>query len=327
MSTKAAPAPLHADAQALRARRDELVEAVLAGQLAPLELTSELAAAADAFLTQLLDEATGHRPQGYALIAVGGYGRSELSPGSDLDLVLVHRHRRHWHEVAERCWYAIWDSGFRLDHSVRTKSEVAEMARRDMKVALGFLDARHVAGDEALSSRVIGLAHEYWRREGTQHLAALAQSISERHRSFGELAFLLEPDLKQSAGGLRDVGALRALAHALPFLAPLARSSALQAAEELITNVRVVVHCCSGTATDRLALQEQDEVADVLHFRDADALMAAMAEAGRTIAAASAEAWRRARPSYVREALPYPPTDVPLAPGIVLRAGEVAIDH
>ena len=304
-----------------------LTREVLAGSLPARELPARLSASADAFLADLLEYATGGKTQGYALLAVGGYGRSALCPGSDLDVVLLHRRRRHVDRVADALWYTIWDTGFHLDHSVRTRSEAIEMAETDMKVVLGLLDARHVAGDESLSAAVIKQAADVWARDGIGRLEGLANSVAERHRSFGELAFLLEPDLKQSAGGLRDLGALRALAKELPFLAPLAESDAVLAAERTITAVRVVVQCRTASGADRLALQEQDEVADILGFSDADALMAAVSEAGRTIASTCAEAWRRARPSYVREQHPGPVGDLQLGRGIVLRAGEVAIDQ
>lgn len=310
----------------LREYRASLAREVVAGELPALELPDRLSDATDQFLGDLLEHATGGKSQGYALLAVGGYGRSSLCPGSDLDVVLLHRRRRHFDRVADALWYTIWDTGFHLDHSVRTRSEVIDMAQTDMKVVLGLLDARHIAGDQNLSGPVIEQAAAVWTRDGIGRLVGLANSVEERHRSFGELAFLLEPDLKQSAGGLRDLGALRALARALPFLAPLAESRAILDAERLITSVRVVVQCRTGSGADRLALQEQDEVADVLGFADADVLMAAVAEAGRTIASTCSEAWRRARPSYVREQSFGPVGDVQLSRGIVLRAGEIAIE-
>jgi [protein-PII] uridylyltransferase len=314
-------------AATLRDRRSELCQAVLAGTLPADALPALLSEAADTFLAGLLEHATQGKTSGYSLIAVGGYGRSALCPGSDLDVVLLHRRRRHVERIADGIWYTVWDTGLHLDHSVRTRSEAIEMAGSDMKVVLGLLDARHIAGDEALSLQLIEQIATLWRRDGTGRLEALSKSVTERHRSFGELAFLLEPDLKQSAGGLRDLAALRALAATLPFLAPVAQAPAVVEAEALITNVRVVVQCRSGSTGDRLVLQEQDEVADILGIADADELMANVAEAGRTIASACSEAWRRARPSFVREQRSGPISDVPLGKGIVLRAGEIAIEH
>src|ERR1700727_2510345 len=91
---------------------------------------------------------------GVALVAVGGYGRRELLPGSDLDVLLVHDDIPNIAEVADRIWYPIWDSGVRLDHAVRTVAEARQTAAADLKVALGLLQARHIAGDTMLSRRL-----------------------------------------------------------------------------------------------------------------------------------------------------------------------------
>ena len=89
---------------------------------------------------------------GVALVAVGGLGRREVAPGSDLDLVLVHDGRADVAAVADALWYPVWDTGVGLDHSVRTVAEAVAVAADDLKAALGLLDARHVAGDPALSA-------------------------------------------------------------------------------------------------------------------------------------------------------------------------------
>ena len=100
---------------------------------------------------------------GVALVAVGGYGRRELLPGSDLDVLLLHAGRKGIAAMADRIWYPIWDSGARLDHSVRTPAEARKVARSDLKVALGLLYARHVAGDPDLTSALRAGALEDWR--------------------------------------------------------------------------------------------------------------------------------------------------------------------
>ena len=104
----------------------------------------------DEWLIELF-EASGAAQAGATLVAVGGFGRRELSPGSDLDLVLLHPGES-ISEVADRLWYPIWDSGLRLDHSVRTVAEARRVAATDIKVVLGLLDARTVAGDEAATA-------------------------------------------------------------------------------------------------------------------------------------------------------------------------------
>ena len=306
----------------LRSVRDQLAGDVLSGKLAASELPALYADAADAWLARLFDEATKGRARGYALLAVGGHGRRELCPGSDLDLVLLHRAHRGYDRVAQAIWYAIWDSGVPLDHSVRTRGEVLTVARTDMKAVLGLLDGRLVAGDEHLCERVLAEVRELWRKQSATYLPELEQAGNARHREHGELAFLLEPDVKQSAGGLRDLAALRAIGTALPDLAPLTRTPTLAGAEQLVLAARVVLHCRTGRDSDRLLLQEQDQVAAVLGFADADALMARVADAGRSVTATSVETWRRVRTA---QAGARPVADVDLGDGIVLRGGEIAV--
>ena len=89
-------------------------------------------------------------------MAVGGYGRGELAPYSDLDVVLVHEEGVDPGEVAAEVWYPLWDSGSRLDHSVRSLPEMLAAADGDLKVALGLLDVRHLAGDPNLTLRLRG---------------------------------------------------------------------------------------------------------------------------------------------------------------------------
>ncbi len=306
----------------LRSVRDELASDVLSGKLAASELPGRYAAAADEWLVRLFAEATKGRSRGYALVAVGGHGRRELCPGSDLDLVLLHRGHRSYDRVAQAIWYAIWDSGVALDHSVRTRGEVLDVARSDMKVALGLLDGRLVAGDARLCEQTLLSVRELWAKQSPTYLRELEQAGAARHRESGELAFLLEPDVKQSAGGLRDLAALRAIGAAVPDLAPMVETPALVLAGQLVLAVRVVLHCRTGRNSDRLLLQEQDQVAAVLGFADADALMAGVADAGRSVTAASGEIWRRVR---VAQTGGRPAADVDLGGGVVLRGGEVAI--
>ena len=306
----------------LRSRRDELARALLAGELAPAAFPAAYAAAADEHLARLFAAATGNRPRGFALVAVGGYGRGQLCPGSDLDLVLIHRARRRCREVAHGIWYSLWDEGLRLDHSVRTRAEASAVAREDLKALLGLLDARVVAGDNELGRQVREDAKAMLRHDAGRILERLAESVAARHESAGELAFLLEPDLKQSAGGLRDAAALRAVRAALPAVG-LDDLSPIAEAESLVTATRAALHCRTGSASDRLALQEQDQVASLLGFGDADALMAALAEAGRTIAADLEEDWHRVRLALRRGTRSEPPA--PVAVGIVVREGEAAL--
>jgi [protein-PII] uridylyltransferase len=283
------------------------------------------AAACDQWLNGLLAEAAEGDTRGVALLAVGGYGRRELAPGSDVDLLLVHNGKRRIKEIADAVWYPIWDTGVPLDHSVRTPKEVRAAMDSDIKVALGLLDARLVAGDEQLASDVLTKAAELWNTRAGRWLPALSGLVRERHARFGDLAFLLEPDLKEARGGTRDLHLLSSLGRVVPFLAGVLEDPALSSAGGVLTDARVELHRITGRAGNLLLLQDQDAVAAALGYADADALMAAIAGAARVIAWTSDDAWRR-----IGSWLEGPKGrggggDRPVEPGVVVRDGEVAV--
>jgi [protein-PII] uridylyltransferase len=264
---------------------------------------------------------------GVALVAVGGYGRKELLPGSDLDVLLLHDGRDDIAAIADRVWYPVWDSGARLDHAVRTVPQARRVARGDLKVALGLLHARHIAGDPDLTARLREGALEDWRAGAHSRLAELKEMYDERARLHGELAFLLEPDLKESRGGQRDVHAIQAIAAAWVASAPGPR---VRAAYEQILDARHVLHEVTGRRLDRLVLEEQDEVARALGLLDGDALLRNLAGAARTVAYAVDHAFRQADRAGGRKAFGVrmrrgKPERRPLADGVVEQDGEVVL--
>ncbi len=153
---------------------------------------------------------------GLALAAVGSVARGDAGPASDLDLVLLHDGRRlpadEVGELAQRLWYPLWDGGLRLDHSVRTPSQCREVAAADLSAAIGLLDLRVIAGDAALVVKTRTSLLSDWRGGIRRRLPQVLESLDERAERYGEAAHLLEPDLKEARGGLRDVTVLRALA-------------------------------------------------------------------------------------------------------------------
>src|SRR5580658_10243426 len=272
----------------------------------------------DRWLADLL----GAEP-GVALVAVGGYGRRELLPRSDLDVVLLHDGREGIAGIADRIWYPVWDSGAELDHAVRTVPQARRVARGDLKVALGLLSARHVAGDPDLTERLRAGALEDWRAAAPARLAELHAARDERTRISGELAFLLEPDLKEARGGLRDVHAIQAVAAA--WVAP-APGPKVRTAYDQILDARHALHEITGRRLDRLVLEEQDEVARALGLLDGDVLLRVLAGAARTVAYAvdhtfrQADRLRQRRPRSRRQA-----ERRPLADGVVEQDGEVVL--
>jgi len=225
-----------------------------------------------------------------ALAAVGGYGRGELSPGSDLDILILHSGQFADDALlafVNAVLYPIWDGTTSssdiprsVDHSVRTRNETRTAARSDLKVAMGLLDIRLICGDAALVAAVQHDAFEDWRRDARKRLPELRAMLEQRHERAGELAFLLEPDLKEARGGLRDITALRAIAKTGAIDVALDRISR---ADLVLSNIREALHGESGRFRDRLLFQEQDKVALALEYVDADEMMSDVAQSARDV--------------------------------------------
>ena len=230
---------------------------------------------------------------GVALAAVGGYGRGELSPGSDLDILFLHNGRvddKVLGELVNKVLYPLWDKSFKVDHSVRTRAETRDAANEDLKVALGLLDIRLISGDADLVAAVQHDALDDWRGRSRERLPQLRASLAERHTRSGELAYLLEPDLKEARGGLRDITALRAIALSGAVSVSLEQVSA---AESILMSAREALHEITGRDKDRLLFQEQDKVAQALSYRDADELMSDIAHAARSVDYLLESTWHR----------------------------------
>jgi [protein-PII] uridylyltransferase len=274
----------------LRTRRQELIDQ---HDLQGDAFCRAYSDAADEWLTGLFDAATGGDGRGLALLAVGGFGRRELCPYSDLDVVLLHKGRKDVSATADRIWYPVWDEGIALDHSVRRPNDALDMATEDLRVALGLLDGRVICGESKVAEPVLEGARERWVRQKPPWLGVLAERVAERHASNGDVGFLLEPDLKECHGGLRDIAALIAMMAAVPVLADYVDTIAIESARAVLTATRVELHRRAGRELNKLLLQEQEQVAVAMGLADADALMHAVATAGRTVAWEGDDAWRR----------------------------------
>ncbi|HSK59452.1 MAG TPA: [protein-PII] uridylyltransferase, partial [Actinomycetospora sp.] len=234
--------------------------------------------------------------EGSALIAVGALGRQELAPYSDLDLVLVHdgRDRRERiGRVADALWYPLWDAGIGLDHSVRTVGEAIEVATTDLRVALGLLEARHLAGDPELTERLAATARQAWRAGIRGRFDDLVDTTRTRWSRSGEVAHRIEPDLKNGHGGLRDIQLLDALAAAQLVDRPTVD---VQDARRLMLDLRVELHRRAGRARDVLQAEDAHEVvaaaAADLGVADRFDLARALSGAARTVVFATDNALR-----------------------------------
>lgn len=284
-----------------------------------LEFCHALAAQTDSWIQELFDAAMEKVPVSgrVALLAVGGYGRGELAPFSDLDLLLVHDGARPIEDFASNLWYPIWDAGLKLGHSVRTVAETMKLASDDLDTATGILTARFLAGEKSLAEEVAKGASTNWLNPKKGWLRQLHARVLERQQKAGEVAFLLEPELKEGMGGLRDIHAIGwALSAGLVLSAEDTISLARH--NETLTRARVALHQVTNRASDVLRLEDQDAVATHLGYKDADALMAEIAAAGRSVMWITDEAWALLDPPKARGVQP-------IAPGVELVDGFVQL--
>ncbi|WP_323791882.1 [protein-PII] uridylyltransferase [Nocardioides sp.] len=263
---------------------------------------------------------------GVAMVAVGGYGRGELAPHSDLDVVLVHDEGVDLGELAQKVWYPLWDSGSALDHSVRSLPEMVSASDADHRVASGLLDVRHITGDPNLTLRLRATTLAQWRKGARTRLPEVRTSALNRHRLIGELAHLSVPDVKEAEGGLRDATTLRGIVATWLVDVP---HTELEQSRQALLDVRDVVQGLAGRGSDRIVPEMWPDLAEALGLADDRAAQAHVREIGRRITHLSRLAWRRvdgvlSRPVSPRT--PRRPVLEPLATGVALSAGEVVLD-
>ncbi|UYM04392.1 [protein-PII] uridylyltransferase [Solicola gregarius] len=265
---------------------------------------------------------------GLALVAVGGYGRSELSPASDVDVVLLHDPRMPSETVAaaaEKVWYPLWDDGVLLDHAVRSTSAMHDAAVVDVRTATGMLDARGVAGDISLVQSLRSSVLAAWRRDARTRLPELRAACNARIDRAGWLAHAAVPDLKDSGGGLRDGVVMRALVSTWLIDVPRHETEPLRRS---LLDVRDALHEVTGRRTDRLSRDLMPDVAAALEL-EADALDLHVRGLGWRTAHLAQLAWRRIdgvlRPHAKRTRSPTGPKIIRLDQGVGLLEGEVVL--
>jgi [protein-PII] uridylyltransferase len=249
----------------LLARHTELVDAFLVAQLAVQQAGGSI-----------------------ALIALGGYGRSELYPFSDIDLLLLHDRaaEKTMREAAEAILYPLWDAGFSVGHSVRTVKDAVKFAGEDYLFQVALLDARLLAGSEPLFHELLTL-HRKKNIEGSRDkfVRTMLNLRAERRQKYGTHSYLLEPQIKEGKGGLRDIQAMLWTAKAvfgLDGLAALEDSGMLTADErsdfaaawDTLISIRVQLHRLSRRPNDRLFFEYQEELAAAFGCQDQDGMRA-----------------------------------------------------
>jgi [protein-PII] uridylyltransferase len=272
----------------------------------------------------------GGPASGVALAAVGSLARRELGPRSDIDLVLLHSGKTSTKidTLAGELWYPLWDARIRVDHAVRTPAECAEVAGRELSAGVGLLDLRVISGDAELVKSARTALIDTWRGNARKRLPELLASLDERLATFGDAAYLLEPELKEARGGFRDVSMLRALAASWLTDRP---HVGIREPYERLLDVRDALHLASGRTLDRLISSETDAVARRLGYSKADDLHRDVSLSARRIGHAvdlTVRAARQALPqrrvlSFIKRERK--PDFIKADHGLIIHAGEVGL--
>ena len=232
---------------------------------------------------------TGHPPTPLVLVALGGYGRGELHPSSDIDLMLMHGGEvtPYVQRMAQEILYTLWDLGLRIGHACRSLADCLALARTDLPSRTSMLAARVLAGDRRLFRRFQRtLRREVYRKDFGEFLARTLAERDERYRKHGGSVYVQEPNVKESAGGLRDVHTALWLAYTKfgartlreledrGLLSPKER----QATDEALTflwRVRNELHFLAGTRQDVLERGLQARVAENFGYQTDETRVAA----------------------------------------------------
>ena len=198
-------------------------------------------------------------------------------------MVVVHRGNAKKIEAGlADLWYPIWDTGLHLGHAVRGVNDKLPVGPDQLDTATTLLAGRWLAGDRSLAEEVLAGVRKSWRADGAAWLPLLRDCGSACHRNDGDVAFLLEPNIKEGRGGLRDLHELLwidAAGHGIAFDSP----ALVTAAHDTLLDARVALHRVAPVAGEVLRLEEQDAVAVAGNFGSADDLMAAVSSAARTL--------------------------------------------
>lgn len=305
-----------------------------------LDTARLLSAVQDEVLHALYDFTTTHvfrarnptEGERLAVFATGGYGRSVLAPSSDIDLLFIRSYKAsaHAESVIEYMLYALWDMGLKVGHAFRTPQECVRLSKEDVTIKTSLLDARFLFGDQALADETADLfIKQAVEGEDAQFIADKLEERDKRHARQGNARYLVEPNVKESKGGLRDLQTLYWIVkHMHPeetaTLEDVMKSQVfteheyhvfLRAARFLWT-VRCHLHYITGRPEERLSFDLQPEIASRMGYQDRGEqlgverfmkryFLAAKDVGGLTrILAAKLEAQQKARPEGWRRFLP-----------------------
>ncbi len=217
-----------------------------------------------------------------ALVALGGYGRQELFPFSDIDLMILFEPeiRERIGELADGILYPLWDTGYEVGHGVRTVDESMKQAAEDFIFQVALLDARLIGGSAGLFDKLMGVyRQEFVEGRRDEFIANLNRFNDERRERFGSHGYLLEPNIKESKGGLRDIQSMIWAAKVVfgihtfdkiveaGFLLQ-SEGERFDGAHNMLVRIRNRLHYISGRKNDQLYFEQQEEMAGAFGYKD-----------------------------------------------------------
>jgi len=264
----------------LRAQRvalEKLWQQGLSGQA----LLAEQSRLVDVFICQHFQDATSKLTGSIALVALGGYGRQELFPYSDIDLMILYQpeQKAEIKQVVEAILYPLWDAGLEVGHGVRTVEESMEHAGQDFFFQVAMLDARFLVGSQELFN---GLLVQYRLRfiDGgrEEFVRSMKAFRAARRKRFGSHSYLLEPHIKEGKGGMRDIQAMlwtAKVVFGLDSLQDIVEAAVLLEEEreafatswDELVKIRNRLHYISGRKNDQLYFEHQEELAQAFGYK------------------------------------------------------------
>ena len=287
-SSPAARALLLAELRQTLARARETSEADLLASGRGTRCALDLAAQQDEIIRAIYDYADTHafaltRPapgDAIAIAAVGGYGRATLAPGSDIDLLIIvpSRQSTRGSELTEYILYMLWDLGQKVGHAVRSEADCIRMAKADMTVRTATLEARYLCGDKPVFDRLeLRFFKEVVAHTGKEFIAAKLAERDARHEALGNARYVVEPNLKEGKGGLRDLNTLYWIGkYFYRVKSPdelvdkgvftRAEYELFQRAEDFLWAIRCHLHFITGRPEEKLTFELQRELAERVNF-------------------------------------------------------------
>ncbi|HZO12110.1 MAG TPA: HD domain-containing protein, partial [Polyangiaceae bacterium] len=293
----------------------------------------------DELFVTIFPAAPAAREPDLALAAVGGYGRGAVALGADVDLRILTRDLERAERFCQALLYPLWDAGVAVGHQVVTVDDLLAAAREDLPTATSLLDWRYIAGDRALSEELQRAAAQgiFALSALPQFLERLEQEVNERHARFGGSVYMLEPDVKNGRGALRDLDVAWWAARArwnvdefsdllkIGVLVPR-QLAAVERARELLWRIRNLLHAQVGRRSDRLSFEMQEAIAAPLGYRESpplavEQMMSDYYRAARTVSRFRELAMARATPVFQRRR----PSYEDLGGGLMLLDGQAGI--